>query len=101
MPEPLRVACLLEDTALSGGIRVHLAQADALVARGHRVRLGTQGAPLTGRTSRGEWIYVSDFHEYDASEDDFAVGTSWLTVGPAWDIARGPAPHLCLGYEGA
>jgi len=101
MPEPLRVACLLEDTALSGGIRVQLAQADALVARGHRVRLVTKGLPLTWRTSRGEWIYVSDFHEYDASEDDFVVGTFWLTVGPAWDIARERAVHLCQGYEGA
>src|SRR5712691_6031002 len=101
MPDPLRIAYLLEDTELSGGIRVQLAQADALVARGHRVRLVTKGLPLTWRTSRGEWDYVSDFHEYDASEDDFVVGTFWLTVGPAWDIARERAVHLCQGYEGA
>ena len=45
MPESLRIAYLVEDTALSGGVRVQLAQADALVARGHRVRLVTKGLP--------------------------------------------------------
>jgi glycosyltransferase involved in cell wall biosynthesis len=97
----MRIAYLLEDTALSGGIRVQLAQADALIARGHRVRLVTKGLPLTWRTSRGEWIYIEDFHHYDASDDDFVVGTFWLTLQPAWNIAGQRAVHLCQGYEGA
>jgi glycosyltransferase involved in cell wall biosynthesis len=97
----MRIAYLLEDTALSGGIRVQLAQADALVARGHRVRLVTKGLPLTWRTSRGEWVYVEDFNHYDASDDDFVIGTFWLTLQPAWNIARERAIHLCQGYEGA
>ncbi len=101
MPESLRIAYLVEDTALSGGVRVQLAQADALVARGHRVRLVTKGLPLTWRTSRAEWIYVDDFDRYDASDDDFVIGTFWLTLQPAWNIARERALHLCQGYEGA
>lgn len=32
---PLRIAYLLEDTGLAGGIRVAVAQADALTAHGH------------------------------------------------------------------
>src|ERR1700680_3072263 len=101
MPESLRIAYLVEDTALSGGVRVQLAQADALVARGHRMRLVTKGLPLTWRTSRGEGIHVDDFNHYDASDDDFVIGTFWLTLQPAWNIARERAVHLCQGYEGA
>ena len=97
----MRIAYLLEDTALSGGIRVQLAQADALIERGHRVRLVTKGLPLTWRTSRGEWVYIEDFNHYDASDDDFVIGTFWLTLQPAWKIARERAVHLCQGYEGA
>jgi glycosyltransferase involved in cell wall biosynthesis len=101
MQKPLRIAYLLEDTALSGGIRVQLMQADALIARGHEVRLVTKGLPLTWRTSRAEWVYVDDFRQYDARNDDFVVGTFWLTVPPAYEIARERAVHLCQGYEGA
>jgi glycosyltransferase involved in cell wall biosynthesis len=100
-PAPLRIAYLVEDTAQSGGVRVQLMQADALIARGHQVRLVTKGLPLTWRTSRAEWVYVDNFLDYDAREDDFVVGTFWLTLGPAATIAPGKAVHLCQGYEGA
>jgi len=101
MADPLRITYLLEDTDLSGGVRVQLAQADALIARGHRVRLVTKGLPLTWRNSRAEWVYVDDFPQYDAREDDFVVGTFWTTVEPAWNLARERAVHLTQGYEGA
>jgi Glycosyl transferases group 1 len=97
---PLRITYLLEDTAQSGGIRVLLAQADALIAKGHQVRLVTKGLPLHWRASRAEWIYVDDFRTYDAGDDDFVVGTFWLTLPPAFEIAGSRAVHLCQGYEG-
>lgn len=100
MTEPLRIAYLMEDTELSGGMRVQMAQADALIARGHRVRLVTKGLPLTWRPSRAEWVYVEDLSAYDASEDDFVVGTFWVTVPHAYRIAGDRAVHLCQGYEG-
>lgn len=98
---PLRISYLLEDTAMSGGVRVVLAQADALIARGHQVRIVTKGLPLTWRPSRCEWVYVDTFLQYDASDDDFVVATFWLTVAPAHQIAPGRAVHLCQGFEGA
>jgi glycosyltransferase involved in cell wall biosynthesis len=101
MTGPLRIAYLVEDTAQSGGVRVQLAQADALIARGHRVRLVTKGLPLTWRSSAADWVYVDDFRQYDASEDDFVFGTFWLTVPAAWEIAGSRAIHLCQGYEGS
>ena len=97
----LSIAYLLEDTELSGGVRVQLIHADALIERGHRVRIVTKGQPLNWRSSRAEWIYVDDFLQYDASGDDFVVGTYFTTVGPAWQLAGKRMVHLCQGYEGS
>lgn len=80
---------------------MQLAHADALIERGHRIRMVTKGLPLTWRSSRAEWIYVDDFREYDASEEDFVIGTFWVTVPYAHAIAGERAVHLCQGYEGA
>jgi hypothetical protein len=82
-------------------VRVMLVHADALIERGHRVRLVTKGAPLTWRSSRAEWVYVDDFREYDAGDEDFVVGTYWFSVPFAQAIAGDRAVHLCQGYEGA
>jgi glycosyltransferase involved in cell wall biosynthesis len=98
---PLSIAYLVEDTAQSGGVRVQLAQADALIARGHRVRMVTKGLPLTWRPNRAEWVYVDDFRQYDARDDDFVIATFWVTVPPAYEIAGNRAVHLCQGFEGA
>jgi glycosyltransferase involved in cell wall biosynthesis len=98
---PLRVAYLLEDTDLSGGVRVQLAQADGLMARGHSVTIFTKGLPLSWTTTRAEWVYVDDFMAVDASPFDFVIGGFWTTVGPAHAIAGERAIHLCQGYEGS
>ena len=39
----MRITYLLEDTPISSPVRTVLAQADALIARGHRVRIATKG----------------------------------------------------------
>ena len=101
MTEPLKIVYLNEDTEQSGGVRVVLAHADALIERGHRVRILTKGQPLHWRRSNAEWVYVDDFREYDASDDDFVIGTFWITVPPAQMLAGDRAVHLCQGYEGA
>ncbi|HEX7150434.1 MAG TPA: glycosyltransferase family 4 protein [Thermoanaerobaculia bacterium] len=100
MAKPLKIAYFVPDTEPSGGVRITCAQADALVARGHDVRLVTPGQPLTWRSSRAEWVYVDDFLQYDASGDDFVVGTFWMTVPAAYELAGERAVHLCQGYEG-
>ena len=96
----MNITYLMEDTELSGGQRVQLIHADALIARGHRVRIVTKGLPLTWRRSRAEWVYVDSFTQYDAADDDFVIGTFWLTLEPALKIAGDRAVHLCQGYEG-
>lgn len=101
MSRPLQITYLVPDTAQSGGVRVQLAHADAFIEQGHRVRLVTPGQPLTWRGSRADWVYVNDFREYDASKDDFVIGTFWTTVPYAYELAGERAVHLCQGYEGA
>ena len=98
---PLKITYLMEDTELSGGQRVQLVHADALIARGHRVRIVTKGLPVIWRRSNAEWIYVDHFSEYDAREDDFVIGTFWLTLEAAHRLGGPRAVHLCQGYEGA
>ena len=93
----MNITYLVEDTDQSGGVRVQLVHADALIARGHRVRLVTKGQPLTWRSSQAEWIYVDDFREYDASGEDFVVGTFWVTVPFAHAQAGDRAVHICQG----
>lgn len=97
----MNITYLAEDTDQSGGMRVQLVHADALIERGHRVRIVTKGSPLTWRSSQAEWIYVDDFRQYDAKDEDFVVGTFWVTVPYAHALAGNRAVHLCQGYEGA
>lgn len=79
----MNIAFLLGDTAISARTRTAMALADALVARGHRVRLVTTSAPLSWRSSRAEWIYVDEFREYRASDDHHVVGATQIdSAGP-------------------
>lgn len=96
----LHVAYLMEDTDLSGGVRIQLAQADELIRRGHRVTIITKGSPLNWRASAAEWLYVDDFASVDPTPYDVLVATFWTTVPPAWAIAPRRTVHLCQGYEG-
>jgi hypothetical protein len=54
----MNVAFLLADPAISGRSRTILAQADALAARGHRVRIVSEEPPPTWRSSSAEWVYT-------------------------------------------
>ncbi|MBI2214065.1 MAG: glycosyltransferase family 4 protein [Acidobacteria bacterium] len=95
----LRISYLFESSEMAGGHRVALAQADALIARGHRVRIVTKGGPLTWGRSNATWTHVATLEEYDAGGDDFVVGTFYKTLPAAHAIAPGRAVHLCQGYE--
>ncbi len=99
--KPLHIAWLLEDTELAGGTRVAAAQADALIERCHRATLVTRGGPLTWRGSRAEWRHVAEWHEADARDFDFIVGTFWTTLAAAHDLGGRRGIHLCQGYEGS
>ena len=97
----MRIAYLLEDTELAGGIRVAVAHADALIDRGHAAVLVTKGGPLTWRRARAQWQHVASFEAIDAASFDFVVGTFWKTLAATYAIAGSRAVHLCQGYEGS
>jgi hypothetical protein len=69
----MRVAYLLEDTGLSATARVVAAQADALIANGHQVRIVSPAAPMTWRSSRAEWIDVDELRRYVPDPGEIVV----------------------------
>lgn len=69
----MKIAYLLEDTAISATARVTMAHADAHIARGDRARIVTKGAPVNWRSSRAEWIYVDALEEYRADADETVI----------------------------
>ncbi len=60
----MRIAYRLDDTGISATARTVLAQADALIARGHQVRIVTAALPVTWRSSRAEWVDVDDLKRF-------------------------------------
>lgn len=107
MAEPLRLTWLLEDTAISANARLAMAQADAMIARGHRARIVTAGAPVSWRGSRAEWIYLEELRQYDAREDDFvAEGALPMLIVDDELYRSGPPPErdpprvLLSGHSG-
>jgi len=97
----MKIAYLLEDTDLAGGIRVCVAHGDVLTDRGHDVTLITKGTPLTWRRSRAKWRHLESWDEVDAASFDFVVGTFWRTLPHAYALAPDRAIHFCQGYEGS
>ena len=97
----MKIAYLLADTELAGGIRVAAAHADILTDRGHDVTLVTPSCPLTWRTSRAQWRHVRAFSDLDGRDFDFIVGTFWTTLHDTYALAGNRGVHLCQGYEGS
>jgi hypothetical protein len=100
-PRPIRIAYLLESSALSGGVKVVALQARALARRGHRVAIVCP-EPVARWFAAGPAHYeLSAFRDSrELPVADVRVATFWSTVAPALEGARGPVFHLCQGYEG-
>jgi glycosyltransferase involved in cell wall biosynthesis len=98
----MRVAYLLESTELSGGVRVVLAQAEALSRLGHRVTIVSPAPEPRWFSLARARFERSSFPESEAlRQADVRVATFWTTAGPAMAGARGPVFHLSQGYEAA
>jgi glycosyltransferase involved in cell wall biosynthesis len=97
----MKIAYLLADTELAGGIRVAVAHGDVLTDRGHDVTLITTAGPLTWRESHAQWQHVASLEDIDASRFDFVVGTFWTTLALTHRLAGNKGLHFCQGYEGS
>ena len=97
----LRIAYLLESTALSGGVKVVALQAEALARRGHRVAIVCPEPAPRWFAAGPAHVELSAFRDSrELPQADVRVATFWTTVPPALEGARGPVFHLCQGYEG-
>ena len=97
----MKVAYLLESTALFGGVKVVLQQAEALARRGHRVTVvSPEPAPDWFRLVRARFERSSYRDSSALAEAEVRVATFYRTVPLALEGARGPVFHLSQGYEG-
>lgn len=69
----MRIAYLLEDTAISATARTVVAQADALIEAGHEVRIVSPAAPLTWRNSRADWPDVDDLRRFRTAGGEIVI----------------------------
>lgn len=81
----MRITYLLEETDISATARMAVAQADALIARGHQVRIVTPGLPLTWRSSRAEWIEAGELRRYVAERNEIIVDLDTVRANPIVD----------------
>ena len=96
----LSIAYLLEDTALFGGVKVVLHQANLLSRRGHRVTVVSKGPSPAWYPLEAEFLRVESFRAEALPAVDVTVATFWTTLQPAVEGARGEVAHLCQGFEG-
>jgi glycosyltransferase involved in cell wall biosynthesis len=100
MREPLRITYLLEDTELSGGVKVVLNQANLMAARGHCVTVVSKGAPPDWLPLRAGFSRVAAFSPRVLPRADVTVATYWTTISIAAMATSGTAVHYCQGFEG-
>lgn len=86
------ITVLLDDTGISPRVQTLLACADALIARGHDVRVVTTAdGPVTWRASRARWEFVDDLSAIEGDIDDSFPWEEFLIVD---DEMYRPRPAL-------
>ncbi len=95
----LSIVYLLEDTALFGGVKIVLHQAELMARLGHRVTVVSKG-------DRPEWFPMrADFLQLPALDPDLlpradvTMATFWTTIAAAAAVRAGTAVHYCQGFE--
>lgn len=96
---PLRITYLLEATALFGGVKVVLQQADLLARRGHRVTVVARDGPPDWLPVAASFLVRPDLAPEGLPEADVTVATFWTTIPVAARVRGGEAVHYCQGFE--
>lgn len=97
---PLHVVYLLADTALFGGMKVLLHQANLLHQRGHRVLALAEGERPDWFPVEAPFETVSKHEPSRVPECDVCIATFWPTIRVAAAAPCRQAVHFCQGYEG-
>jgi len=100
MTNGLRITYLFESTALWGGNKVALEQAEALSDEGYHISIISKDSGPSWYPLKLPVIAASTLDADTIPESDIIVGTYWPTVKAAYESGRGKPVHLCQGYEG-
>jgi glycosyltransferase involved in cell wall biosynthesis len=104
---PLAITYVLADTALFGGIKVALHQANLMARRGHDVTVVSPWPPPDWYPVEARFLQVAaplaPASWAGAPPADVTVATFWTTIAPAAAAAaaagRGEVVHFCQGFE--
>ena len=96
---PLSIVYLLEDTALFGGVKIVLHQAELMARRGHRVTVVSKGGRPAWFPLSAEFLQRPALDPALLPSADVTVATFWTTVAAAAAVRRGAAVHYCQGFE--
>ncbi len=99
MNRRLSIAYLLEDTALFGGVKIVLHQAELMARLGHRVTVVSKGERPTWFPLRAEFRRVPELSPDQLPAADVTVATFWTTIAAAAAVRAGQAVHYCQGFE--
>jgi len=95
----LRVNYLLEDTALFGGVKIALHQAELLHRAGHRVAVVSRGKKPEWFPMEATFLQVESLVGDQVPEADLHVATFWTTIAAAVAQPSGQAVQYCQGFE--
>jgi glycosyltransferase involved in cell wall biosynthesis/SAM-dependent methyltransferase len=101
MAKALRITYLFESTALWGGNKAAIEQAEALSERGCAVNILSKDSGPSWYPLKLPVTPVAEFNSSTIPQSDIIVGTFWPTVRAAYESGRGIPVHLCQGYEAA
>ena len=96
---PLAIVYLLEDTAMFGGVKIVLHQAELMARRGHRVTVVSKGGRPTWFPVSTAFLRVPSFEPERLPAADVTVATFWTTIAAAAAVRSGAAVHYCQGFE--
>jgi len=96
---PLSVVYLLEGTALFGGVKIVLHQAELMASRGHRVTVVSKGERPGWFPLRAGFLQVPALEPQHFPPADVTVATFWTTIRAAAAVTSGTAAHYCQGFE--
>jgi glycosyltransferase involved in cell wall biosynthesis len=96
---PLSIVYLLEDTALFGGVKIVLHQAELMARRGHRVTVVSKGGRPKWFPLRADFLQLPALDPELLPRADVTVATFWTTVAAAAAVRAGAAVHYCQGFE--
>ena len=95
----LAIVYLLEDTALFGGVKIVLHQAELMARRGHQVTVVSKGGRPAWFPIRTRFQRVPNFDPEHLPAADVTVATFWTTIAAAAAVRSGAAVHYCQGFE--